>query len=298
MKTLEDLIKIAYFKILNLLTYKQLTMFYGVDIETTTICNRKCSFCPNKFGKRPREKMKEKCFYKIIKDLGTINYNRRISLHLYGEPLLDQRICKFIKYTRKKCPESFIFINSNGDYLTCKLFERLMKAGMDLLYITQYDDKMNKNIRTVLSWLNKKKRWWRKNIYVRVKNNFTDNRGGLLPEMVNIKKPLRANCPRPRTKLAINWQGKVLLCCDDYFGKVIMGDANKQSLMEIWNGRRFKLFRKYLRKKRRDRISICKSCSFKGGNLFYELSPWENLHIFGLAFKHYLNRLEHQKTVF
>ena len=43
-------------------------------------------------------------------------------------------------------------------------------------------------------------------------------------------------CRLPFTELLINWDGRASLCCQDVEGEVIIGDANRQSLEEIWQG--------------------------------------------------------------
>ena len=35
--------------------------------------------------------------------------------------------------------------------------------------------------------------------------------------------------------MSILWDGRVVPCCMDYDGKQILGDANKQTLTEIWH---------------------------------------------------------------
>lgn len=279
MRETGDHLFLAYLKIQNLLKYKRLTMFCGIDIETTTVCNRKCKFCPNRYGNRGnREKiMKTSLFKKIIDDLGSINYDRRISPHFYGEPLLDRRMVSFVKYIRKKCPQALIQINSNGDYLNLALFKDLVKAGMDLLFITQYDGRVNKNVKDVLDWVDTNNRWYRRYIHVRVQNTFEDNRAGLIPQIEVIEEPLKEGCPRPSYKMAINWAGKVLLCCNDYYGKAIMGDINKEPLMKIWNSKKFEQVRKYLGNKNRSKIPLCKSCNYRADCLS-EAEYWGRLN--------------------
>ena len=263
-----------YLRLKNFLRYDSWVMFTGVDIETTSTCNRKCKFCPNKFNNREKKLMTEDLFYKIINELSKINYCGRISPHLYGEPLLDSRLNKFIKYTRKKCPNSFIQVFSNGDYLTKKIFINLIKAGTDLIFITQYDGRINRNVRLVLDWINKEKRWYRRNILVRVPKTFEGNRAGLIKEL-RIKRPYVESCPLPFEKLAINYKGDILLCCNDYYGKYPIGNCKKDSLLNIWRSKKFNQIRKILKHRQRDKLSLCKDCNFRTEDyLIEEMAIW------------------------
>ena len=50
-------------------------------------------------------------------------------------------------------------------------------------------------------------------------------------------------CIRPLTDFAILWDGRVVGCCHDYNGFVILGDAKQQKLIDIWNGNEMQEFR-------------------------------------------------------
>lgn len=70
-----------------------------VCIETITTCNRKCSYCPNSLYDRGlvmnQSRMESALFRKIIDDLAQSGWRGEIVPHLYGEPLLDERLPAF-----------------------------------------------------------------------------------------------------------------------------------------------------------------------------------------------------------
>src|ERR1044071_277954 len=115
-------------------------MFQSVELEVNSMCNRKCSYCPNVTDKRPPGYMKDDLFRKIIDELGEMDFTGRISYHFYGEPLLDKRLPGFVKYTRDKAPHSSSEIYSNGDFLTLDVFRKYVDAGLDNFLITQHDN--------------------------------------------------------------------------------------------------------------------------------------------------------------
>lgn len=49
----------------------------------------------------------------------------------------------------------------------------------------------------------------------------------------------RTVCLRPFKQMYITYNGLVAQCCSDALNKYIMGDINKQSLLEIWYGEPF-----------------------------------------------------------
>jgi 2-deoxy-scyllo-inosamine dehydrogenase (SAM-dependent)/8-amino-3,8-dideoxy-alpha-D-manno-octulosonate transaminase len=198
--------------------------------------------------------MDERLFYKIIDELGSINYAGRISPHFYGEPLLDKRIFNFISYIRKKCPYSYIRFSSNGDLLTEDIFKKLISSGLDMIFVTNYDDQPKPE----LIGLTKK---YPKNISYRdFKDVSVVNRAGVL--IANKKnKNIEKACLRPSNQLVVNWKGNVILCCNDYYEKYIFGNLNKQSVLDVWNSDKFNKYRKLLlEESNRKKIDICKNC--------------------------------------
>ena len=66
----------------------------------------------------------------------------------------------------------------------------------------------------------------------------------------------------PYNKIVVQPDGRVPLCCCDPFGKVILGDLNDNSLVEIWKGEKYQDIRQKLYKKEyaRENINLCKNC--------------------------------------
>lgn len=50
-------------------------------------------------------------------------------------------------------------------------------------------------------------------------------------------------CVAPFTNLAVNWDGEVSVCCVDWNKELIVGDANKESIYDIWHGKKLKELR-------------------------------------------------------
>jgi radical SAM protein with 4Fe4S-binding SPASM domain len=85
------------------------------------------------------------------------------------------------------------------------------------------------------------------------------NRAGFLfdYESKNRNKP----CLQPYGQAVINWEGDVLLCCNDYYAKYTFGNLKEISLLESWNNVRFKKYRKILLEKGgRQKIDLCRNC--------------------------------------
>jgi len=52
-------------------------------------------------------------------------------------------------------------------------------------------------------------------------------------------------CRDPWKTLTVNWDGTISLCCVDY-NKYIMGDTSKESIIKIWNNKKYRDVREYL----------------------------------------------------
>jgi len=86
----------------------------------------------------------------------------------------------------------------------------------------------------------------------------TSNKG--TDEETPIKKN-RKICPLPFRCLAVNFNGLVSTCCVDWSWGTIIGDAGKENLIDIWNGRKLKEFRKLHLRNERSKIKVCNSCN-------------------------------------
>jgi len=243
-----------YYKFYNLIRNGSKDLFYGVEIETITNCNRKCPHCPNAYIQREDAMMKEFLFMKIIDELAEIKFCGRISPHFYGEPLLDSRLPDLMSYTRRKLPFAQIKIFTNGDFLSKEIFDELIKKGVDDFHITQHSKSMPKNLKRFFNQLNLKD--WEKIQYQNIDEIQLSSREGLIP-LKNIKK--LEKCDFPSNTLIIDYKGRVLLCCDDYLSKYSFGDVNNEKLIDIWKKEEYTKVRRNLINGIFN-LDICKNC--------------------------------------
>ena len=68
-------------------------------------------------------------------------------------------------------------------------------------------------------------------------------------------------CKYPWTVLAVDWDGYVVPCCEDFRSKNSLGNAGSESLKSIWRGEKIKDLRKTLRTRNRDLIAERTGCS-------------------------------------
>jgi radical SAM protein with 4Fe4S-binding SPASM domain len=69
-------------------------------------------------------------------------------------------------------------------------------------------------------------------------------------------------CPWPFHTFAINFQGTVLACNEDFAYNCVLGNVNNENIIDIWNGKPFFEFRKMLLEGRRIENKSCGNCSY------------------------------------
>jgi radical SAM protein with 4Fe4S-binding SPASM domain len=244
----------------KILKYGMIDMFDGLSIETTTYCNRKCSYCPNSVfdrGSKKNEKLiPVELFKKIIDELKDINFKGRINPNLYGETLLDERLPELMTYIHKKLPEAKLTIYTNGDFLDMDMLNKLYECGVRSYIITIHGNvkEGREKIKKLMRYIKQGRKKIKILCQVMNENTPLSNIGGLV-KVKNIKKE-DFDCIDP---LAINYKGDVIICCNDYFGEVVFGNLEKEKIIDIWNKTNFRQIRQQL-KKRIYILDICKRC--------------------------------------
>jgi radical SAM protein with 4Fe4S-binding SPASM domain len=67
-------------------------------------------------------------------------------------------------------------------------------------------------------------------------------------------------CKRLWMNIWIACNGDVNICCKDYNSSTVIGNLKESSLMEIWQGEKFKKMRELHSQGKFDKIPICKGC--------------------------------------
>ena len=241
----------------------------SVGIEINYACNRTCSFCPNSiFPRKDQRFLEEKIFYKIIDNLQEINFDGNITFNLYNEPLLDKRLPRFLKYIKSRIPDSFSYINTNGDALNLENWKLLRESGLDYANISQYDNKNEKNIKKIKENIDKDEKW-RFDVHPFDENN-ADSRVGLVKVKRKVKTPIKKFCVRPFSQMMINYKGQVILCCNDYHSSKVMGDLSNEKIQDVWRSNSFINYRKKLINGNRAALDLCKKCFHIGSPLNFK----------------------------
>jgi len=263
-----------------------------VEIELFSFCNRRCWFCPNAYIDRITKNhfMPDWLYYSILDQLGSIDYNGKISYSRYNEPLANGHILLALRAAREKVPNAELHTNTNGDYLTTEYFADLYDAGLRSLKIQvylqneqSYDHELIKSRakQNLDKWglpykvtRDEPDNWYEcrltyKDMRIRMYGrNFATqgtNRGGL----VDIKQDYvrTSPCLLPFQAVYIDYNGKVVPCCnirsdapghEDY----VLADLSEEpNLFAAFSNERSAAFRKSLLNERHKQ-GLCGSCFF------------------------------------
>jgi MoaA/NifB/PqqE/SkfB family radical SAM enzyme len=262
----------AYHVVMNIYRHfdAKKNLFDTISIQTQTGCNYSCPTCPaNKRGLRlyggaaQGTKMDIVLFKNIIEQLSEVGFRGRISPYLMNEPLMDARLGDFVSIIKKKCPQAFVFIQTNGSLLNKKLIMDLINAGVDELYVNDYrEDHAIVNLLNTMP-LDKK---YRNHITVekRFLNENLSNRAGNVSFSYTLEEPLAIPCVKPFRQLCITYDGHAILCCQDWQFTQIVGDVTKETLLDIWTNEMYESIRHNLKNRNRFNNALCVQCDFSG----------------------------------
>ena len=253
----------------NYMEAKKFPLFSTIEIETINRCNGECAFCPvNRHDdKRKFKLMDENLFRNIINQLKEINYDGRLQIFSNNEPLLDKRICEFVKYAKECCPNSHMSFFTNGTLLNNDKFLELIPY-CDTFCIDVYykgEKVLPDNIKEIVRICNEQKDLKKKVIISMINQEaIRNNRGGQSKNRMFTYK-LKSSCKLPFQQVIVRPDGKLSLCCNDAMGKYTLGDLNEKTLLEVWNSDTYMKIREKLYKQGRKTIELCKYCDNFGG---------------------------------
>lgn len=266
-----------------------------VDLELSTACNLKCPMCyttTKAFRAKSRKKfMDYGLFRKIIDEIaGKVP---AIRLSLRGEPTLHPRFLDCIAYAKAKGIGEVSAL-TNGSKLSKDLFKRIMKAGIDWLTISvdglgeiyesirkplKFKDTLQKikdikaiksasktdkpviKIQSVWPAISKDPQG-----FYNIFSDYTDLVAfNPLIDYLNKDKDISYcpgfTCSQHYQRLTVSSDGKVLMCANDEQGVNIIGDANKESVYQIWHGEKLDRIRTIHKQKNGFRhFLICRKC--------------------------------------
>lgn len=115
----------------------------NLNVELTTLCNLRCSYCVNK-NMKVCGNMDPKVISKVVEEFTSISNQRGVSLAPVGvgEPLLFPGFFDAIKWFKHVMPHVPLFVITNGVVLNKENCKKVIKSGIDRFLISlNFNDK-------------------------------------------------------------------------------------------------------------------------------------------------------------
>ena len=270
-----------------------------VDIDTTMRCNLACPMCARTkyLGQGDFDLVEDLSFedYCMLVDQIAEGGTFAMKPGNLGEPLIHKDIIKQVKYAKDKGIEDLL-INSNGTLLSEDKSAEVMEAGLDKMlvsfdspYADEYEkirvganfSKTYENVKRFVEIRNK----FFPHVFVRVSMvlfDWSPKSKQKIKDMVELFSPYvdalgmtdyvdflddtvkpKANgffCGQLCQRLILLIDGKVVMCCTDDKGDYVVGDWRKESVKDIWEGKKLGHARQLHEKGEYYKIDMCKRC--------------------------------------
>ena len=233
-------------------------LFGNVMLSTINRCNGHCSFCAAciDVDTRIHKRMDEELLDNVLMQLAELQYNGRITLNGLNEPFMDNRMGQIIKKISEMVPNARIHIITNGTLLTKKVLDDIFPL-CSKIHINCYGDgkTVPDRIKKLCEpYTGTTKLKIEPRYQVDVLSQFGENECGRTQKNV-----MTCACIMPYNTISVTPSGIVNLCISDISDKYIVGDLNRESLLEIWYSKKMELYRS-LMKGGRQNIALCKEC--------------------------------------
>lgn len=270
-----------------------MTRFYmdqpaEVGLETISLCNAACSFCPYPTLDRKGAKMSGWLLDKLIEEMMDFKVPFSFSPFKVNEPLLDKRFYDICR-TVEAATLAHFRIFSNGAALTQRRIEEIAQLGRVQHLCISLNSHIPEEYEALMSMPFEKTA---RRLDILHNQDFPHpvilsavgypNRPFI--EYCRIRWPKFSPLPIPKTswlgytdpqvdevpdkpcgrwlELSIMSSGVVSLCCQDGEGQFPIGDLNKQTMLEVYNAP----FWRERREKSLSRleVDVCKTCTYGG----------------------------------
>lgn len=242
-------------------------LFSWIELSVTELCNRACAFCPrSEPADYPNQAlhMSIGLAHKLGDELRSLDYRGAVVLCGFGEPLLHPMIEEIVAAF-----DCRVEIVTNGDRLTADKARSLARAGCDYVAVSAYDGQHQVDLFDTLfadAGIGRdgyivRDRWQGEADNFGL--SYLTNRAGAVA--VGRQRPIDATrpCFYPSYQMTVDWNGDVLLCPHDWVRRIRFGNAQAQTLMEIWTSPAMRRRRMHLARGRAG-LSPCGACNADG----------------------------------
>lgn len=269
---------------------------FSIQIGLVRGCNIACSYCAVSAFKKAGvmkgyEFMTVETMERIASEIARVGWNARIELAMHGEPTMHPELELMLSTLRKHLPKNQIMLLTNGARLLpdphAKL-EAMFEAGLDVLGLDNYEhvplmskvlgklgddaagiapvlhypaDKLDRMSNVHANLGRKRRIVIIKDPSVAVDGNHSHlnshagavNNGGLPQNFIDKR------CNKVFREMVFYHTGVVNACCNDWEGRLVVGNIHDGTIEECWNNPVFDAIRHSLYRSRKH-LMPCRSC--------------------------------------
>lgn len=262
-----------------------------ISLETATVCNARCTFCPYPTLERVGNLMSDEMIDELVGQMATFKESFLFSPFKLNDPFLDKRVLPLCKRINEEVPLAYIRIFTNGSPLTPKAISEVAKLkklvhlwvslneyrpdeyeklmGLNFEQTTRKLDYLHEQVVSgdfphpvMLSCVGYPNEPFRKYCFDRwpqfesmaiMKTSWLGFTDGQIYQVPDTP------CAR-WFELSIMSDGVVSLCCQDSEGKFPLGDLKKNTMLEVYNQPELRKQREQLVSRRS--VPTCNTCSY------------------------------------
>jgi 2-deoxy-scyllo-inosamine dehydrogenase (SAM-dependent)/8-amino-3,8-dideoxy-alpha-D-manno-octulosonate transaminase len=256
----------------------QLPLFERLEIESHSLCNRSCWFCPRTYDRsgtyldataRPVvRRLESATVLRVLDQASALGFRGTVAFHLLSEPLLDERNLFFARAGKERGMRPRLV--TNGDLLRtddalCAAVAEVYESVVVGLY--DYGSSEEREA---------EKTYWKQRLpRTRIEFSAIGREGArsgpsmvipraLVPPDARIALPDltfdHAPCHRPLIRLMIRYDGEMMNCCEDVHGAFHLGNVHESTVEELWFGARHTHVLRELVAGERARFDLCRRC--------------------------------------
>lgn len=245
----------------------------NIMMELNNLCNHSCSFCYHSRMKRKKRVMDLDLAKRVLQeafDLGA----RECGLATTGEPLINPHIFEIARFA-KDIGFEYVYFSSNGAALNEEKVDAILESGLDNVkfsinagtaesYKTVHGSDKFEHVVGMVKRLHEKRGEHKKPLILVscVVSEETQGEQDILREKLgdavddllvvealellgpinvgNVKLP----CTLPFKRAHVTSEGFLTACCADFENNLLVGDLNRMSLEDAWNGQDFVALRR------------------------------------------------------
>ena len=275
----------------------------NLEIETSTMCNWACNYCPASFYKRTPQKIEMDLYKYILDKAYEFGKIKTVSIQSYNEPSIDNRFFEYIKEIKQHGFRLVLY--TNGSNLTNDKIELLKKMQVldriifnlpavdkDIFREITNNDNVERTLNSIRLAIDcgfeviisvQGKHLYKDSEVEKMKILFDKakiepfisiDRAGILKneyhQNINIKNKLLTGCITFSNTIHITVNGDLYICCNDYFRNYIYANIKNNNFKDVFNSDSYiELRKKIFGGLAVEEEFICKHCSIMENSLSF-----------------------------